>query len=392
MPGSGDARDFSLIPGGPLYQLLLKTRLAQAPLGLVRRRMLLFAGLAWLPLLILSLIDGRALDGVDLPFLADVGAYARFLVALPMLMLAELTVHGVMQPIISNFRERGLISGASVPQFNAAIDAALRLRNSVPAEIVILVLVYALGPWLWTHGLAVHTDTWYATVVGDQAKATPAGWWFVLVSAPIFQFLLLRWYFRLAIWWRLLWHISRSPPELNALHPDRAGGIGFLGGSMYAFLPILFAQSVVVSGIVFTRVLNGSHVLTDFVGEIAVLAVLLVAQIIAPLLFFTPLLIDARTAAMAKLGRLAMTYARAFGHKWLGPELPAAEPLLGSADIQSLADLASSYDIVRGMRPVPFGLPLLLYTVMTVVLPFAPLVLMAVPFTELVTGVVNMLF
>ena len=98
--------------GGPLYQMLLRLRMLQPPLGLLYRRLVVIPVLAWMPLLILSLMDGRATGGVAIPFLFDISAYARFLVAMPILILAEPFVHYRLRDVIRQFDERRVIPPA----------------------------------------------------------------------------------------------------------------------------------------------------------------------------------------------------------------------------------------------------------------------------------------
>lgn len=387
-----DREGFSLVLGGPLYQLLLKTRLARPPLQLMHRRMVLIPALAWLPLLMLSLYEGRAFAGVTVPFLKDGEAYARFLVAMPVLLLAELIVHQRLRHILAQFRERDIVTSASQPLFEDAIAAAMRLRNSITAEVVLLAIVFLVGPALWKNNFALKTDTWYGSVEDGRTVLTWAGTWFVYVSAPVFQFLLLRWYFRLAIWWRFLWQVSRMPLHLEPLHPDRAGGVGFLGGSLNAFAPVLIAQSVVLSGIVFSRVLTGAGNAMDYRGEIAMLVIFLVAQIVVPLLFFSPDLMAARREGVRRFGLLAMRYARDFERRWLQEsDAPEREALLGSGDIQSLNDLAGANDVVREMRPVPFDLRMIIRLVLVTAAPFLPLVLTVIPFDEVMQRLAQMI-
>lgn len=382
--------DFSLVLGGPLYQLFLKTRLARPPLRLLHRRMIVIPALAWLPLLALTLLEGNALGGVKLPFLLDIETYARFLIAMPLLVLAEPVVHSWTRDIIWQFRERGIVTAESMPRFQAAIDSAMRLRNSMTVELVLLVAVFALGPWFWQHTLALQTDTWYAAADDGRIELTRAGWWFIHVSAPIFQFLLLRWWFRLAIWWRFLWRVSRLSLEVKAAHPDRAGGLGFLGEGVYGFMPVLFAQGTVVSGLIASRVLTGARTALEFRGEIALLILLLVAEVLIPMLFFVPDLIAARRDGLRRYGALTATYVRDFEHKWMRAGLPTDEALIGNADVQSLADMASSSDVVREMRPVPFDLRVLAQLVVISAAPFLPLVLTVIPLAELLQRVVAM--
>lgn len=381
---------FSLVLGGPLYQLLLRIRLATPALGLLRRRMLVIPALAWLPLLALAAFEGHALGGTGVPLLLDVETYARFLVAMPLLILAEPVVHSWTRDIVRQFHERGVVTDGPMPSFQAAVDSTAKLRDSTTVELALLALVFLAGPWLWQYGMALHTDTWYAVVDDGRINLTRAGWWFVHVSAPMFQFVLLRWWFRLAIWWRFLWQVSRLSLDVRAAHPDRSGGLGFLGEGVYGFMPVLFAQGVVVSGLIASRVLTGARTAVEFRGEIALLVLLLVAQVLIPMLFFVPDLIAARREGLLRYGALAAAHVREFERKWMGASMPTDERLLGSADISSLADMAGSSDVVREMRPVPFDLRALLQLVVVAAAPFLPLVLTVIPLAELLQRVVGM--
>lgn len=384
--------DFSLVVGGPLYRLLIKGRLVRPPLELLYRRVVVLPALAWLPLLALSLAEGHAFGGVRRPFLVDIEAYARFLVAMPALIFAELIVHRQLQSAVEQFRERGLIASASWPRFEAAIASTIRLRDSVVAEVVILLLVYAIGPWTWRTTLVLPIDTWYASFANGEASLTRAGWWLIYVSAPMFQFLLVRWYFRLLLWWLFLWRVSRLPLELVPTHPDRSAGLGFLGDCQAGFVPLLFGEGVLVSGFIASRVLTGLHDLLDYRAEIAVLIVLLVAVLVVPLLFFMPQLLFARRMGLRRFDLLSAKYVRAFERKWLDSGVtPPGEPLVGTPDLQSLADLGNSSDVVHGMKTVPVGARILLLLAAAAAAPFAPLVLTVIPLLDLTNRVLEMI-
>src|SRR5262245_32132790 len=157
--------DFSLVLGGPLFQLLRRSHLSGDALELVRRRAITIPLLVWLPLLVFSALEGRALGGdVAVPFLLDVEAHVRFLAALPLLIVAELVVHQRMRFVVRQFLERDLIPEDALPRFEAAITSAFRLRNSVLAEVLLITFVYGIGVLLiWHHYTALATATWYAT-------------------------------------------------------------------------------------------------------------------------------------------------------------------------------------------------------------------------------------
>src|SRR5277367_4709256 len=117
---SVEIRHFSIVSGGPLFQLLRKIRLSGASLELTQRRMLVVSFLAWLPLLLLSAFGGNALGGViKVPFLYDIDVYVRFLVALPVLIAAEGIVHARVWPAIQQFLTRRIVLQPDLPAFQS---------------------------------------------------------------------------------------------------------------------------------------------------------------------------------------------------------------------------------------------------------------------------------
>jgi hypothetical protein len=245
-----DLPNFSLVLGGPLYQLLRRVRLSDDALLMVRQRVGVFILIAWLPLAVLAAIEGVLWGGdVAVPFLFDIEANVRFLVVMPVLIIAELVIHQRMQPLVKEFDARNLIPENAVGQFVDALEAAFRLRNSIWAEVLLIAVVYLLGVTvIWRHYVALHTATWYAAVSAEGISLTSSGRWYSHVSLPIFQFLLLRWYFRLFIWGAFIWRISRLPLRLVPTHPDRLGGLGFISNQIQAFNLLGLAHGALLAG------------------------------------------------------------------------------------------------------------------------------------------------
>ncbi len=159
-PLAEEPTDFSLVLGGPMYQLLRGAHLSDDVLTLVHRRIIAGVLVTWLPLLLLSMWEGQAWGGdIRIPFLFNAETQVRYLVALPLLMLAELAVHLRMRRLVAQFHARDLISEGDRPRFNAVIKSALRLRNSLAAELLLVVLVYGLGLMLRNY-IAVDASTW----------------------------------------------------------------------------------------------------------------------------------------------------------------------------------------------------------------------------------------
>ena len=66
--------------------------------------------------------------------------------------------------------------------------------------------------------------------------------------------------------------------------------------------------------------------------------------------------------------------------------------LVGSADIQSLADMANSFEVVRQMRLLPFGKSSLVRLAILTVLPFLPLTLTMIPLEKMIDRALGVLF
>ena len=385
--------EFSLVLGGPLFRLCHRSHLSGATLERLGRRVVVITLFAWVPLLLLSVFEGHALGGaIKVPFLQDIEANARFLVALPVLIIAELVVHRRISPLVRKFVDRHIVVTEDLPRFEAAVNSALSARNSIALEATLLALVYTVGLWTWRSQIALGEATWYALPDTTHLHLTLAGYWYAFVSIPLFQFILLRWYMRLLIWFRLLWQISRLNLRLTAAHPDGAGGIGFLGKSSYAFAPILFAEGTLLSGLIASRVLHEGRSLISFKIEAAGLVVFFVLVIFGPLLMFTPLLEHAQRKGSAQYGLLANRYIFGFEDKWIRGGVPATGELLGSPDLQSLADLGHSCSMVEDMRIVPFGLQDVTRLAVVTVAPLLPLMLTMFSPQELLAALLKIVF
>jgi len=385
-----EAEDFSLVLGGPLFQLLRKVHLEGGALELLHRRIIFSILLTWVPLAVLAMFSSVGRGSGRVPFYTDIEVQARFLIALPVLIGAELLVHSRIRLAVRRFLEWRIVLPEQRPAFQRAIESAQRVRNSVVVELALITVVYTVGMLVWNSRTELGLVTWYA-LPGSRWNLTPAGYWYVFVSLPVFQFILLRWYMRLLIWFRFLWQVNRIELNLVPTHPDRCGGLSFVGKSSYAFAPILFAQGVILAGVVADRVLYRGESLQSFRFQIAGFIVFFVVAILAPLLMFSSRMAAARRKGLADFGLLAQRYVEGFEEKWVRSPHPSDE-LLGSGDIQSLADLGNSYQVVREMRAVAFGLQDISRLAIATAAPLSPLLLTIFSFEELMIRVFKIVF
>jgi hypothetical protein len=389
---SGAGADFSFVLGGPLFQLFRRLHLSGDGLSLASRRIIVSAAIAWLPLLVLSAIQGLAFGGgVPVPFVFDIDSHARFLIVVPLLIAAELVVHQRIRFVARQFVERELIPAGERLRFDAALASTVRMRNSVVAELALLAVVYLVGVNIvWRGYTALTANTWYASRGTDVATLSLAGMWYAFVSIPLFQFLLLRWYYRIFIWTRFLWQVSRISLRLVPTHPDRLGGLGFLSATSSAFAPLAAAHGALLSAWIAARIFHDGAALLDFKVEIIAVTVWTLCLVFVPLLVFSQHLTRCWRQGERDYGPLAERYSHQFETKWIVGSPRQRDALLGSSDIQSLADMANVYSVVQTMRVIPFTKQGATQVLAATLAPIVPLALTMMPLGELVRRLAGM--
>jgi len=385
---------FPLWSDGAIPRIYRIFGLSDDALALLGRRELALTAIAWLPLFVMSVLDGRAWNGPQVPFLFDFDVQARLLVALPLLIAGEVAVHRRMPQAVNDFVDRRIVAGPARPGFDAAVKSALALSRSPVVEIALVIGAFTIGV-VARRSVASLGDvtTWYAQPSGGATAFTSAGWWFLLVSRPLFRVVTFRWYLKLFVWGRFLYQVSRLKLHLVPIHPDRMGGLGFLSVVSNSFVPFLFAHGAMLSGRIADGVLYGGRRLDEYKSELIVAPALALVLVIGPQLAFASSLFRAKRAGLLEYGALAERYGRQFEEKWLGSSSDSnAESLLGSADIQSLADLGGGFDIVEGTRVLPVTRQTILSLAIVTLLPLAPLALTVVSGRELVERLIKVIF
>ena len=115
-------------------------------------------------------------------------------------------------------------------------------------------------------------------------------------------------------------------------------------------------------------------------------------MVLGPLLVFAPQLAQAKRTGNREYGALAERYVREFDAKWLRGGASSDEPLVGSTDIQSLADMANTFEVVRTMQIAPITKDAILRLLAATLAPIVPLALTMMPLEELLKMLFGMLF
>jgi hypothetical protein len=345
--------DFSLADGSALLKRLRMLWVLRWIPQRLAYQIALAVLIAWLPLLILTAYQGAAFGNtVQVPFLVDLVQYARFLVALPCAIALGHYVNPRLASVLNSFLQGNIVTDKDVPRFEAAIVRAKTLRSSIIAEVVILALVFLYTSLRLHRESSTDISSWHYARHGALISATAADWWFLWVSMPLLLFGWFLWGWRLGVWTYLLFRISRLDLRVVATHPDRTGGLNFIQVGMRRFSVLVFAISCILCASIGEEILFNGATLRSYELELALFFLMCLAVILGPLMMFTPILIRSKLEYWGKYGPLAGSYVQGFDEKWFVQADYRHHSLLGSPDLQSLADLRHSYAGISEMRTV----------------------------------------
>jgi len=338
--------NFSLVKGGLLFEL--EQRLLRGPLRRRHRiwRLLAFAVITWLPLLLFTLPEGAPAVG---SLFEESQIHVQLLIALPVLLGAEHYIDGRLSFAVREFLHSNLVGTDDLESFEAAARRAMRWSDSYLVEVLLIVLAYALT---FVASADANRD-W--TLAGGKSAYSMAGWWNLAVSQPLFRFLALRWVWRGIVWATFLLRVSRMPLTLVPTHPDTMGGLGFLPICQASFSPVVFALAVVVAA--YTSRVQPKGLAANpaaYVIPLVVIAAVAVVLVFAPMAFFSSQLVREKRRGDEGFSPLAARHSRYFERKWF-PGGPDAE-LLGAPEMSSLADIGTSYTLWRKMRLLPWDM------------------------------------
>ena len=361
------------------------------------RRIAIFVGVAWLPLVILSAItDTITGSKIGLPFFSDPGPYARYLFALPLLVTAGSIIDPLLASVVQHFWSSGLLPNEEQDRYKDALLQMRRRRDSLWVEVVMIALAFLLA-WSLIHGdgdtnLEEGASSWMWVISGEESRLSSAAWWYLLVSAPLFQLMFYRWFWRFLIWAGFLYRVSRMRLALKPTHPDLVGGLGKLSSYQLAFGVVFLAIAAVLSSALANDILFEGRTLTELRMEIIVFVILCVAVIVGPLFFFLGTLNKAKQRGIQEYGALGYQLSKAFHAKWISSvSLEQKGELMHTADPSAIADFSAVYDNVSSMRLVALNPRSTILLAAILLAPFLPLALTEFSFTEALKRIGEML-
>jgi hypothetical protein len=371
--GSGEpvAGPFAFVPvgGGPVDRLEHRCGLRRDDVRDPAREAVAFVVLAWLPLIVFGVVQ-RLVSGAWDPLLGRFEVHVRALVAAPLIFGATHVIGERARHGIDYLTGNAIVAEAQWGPLRRLRERAEALRDSWIVEVVLVVLSLSLS----------------LLGEGTARGATPLYLWNDFVSTPLFRYVVGRMLWRWMLWAFFLWRLSRFDLRLMASHPDRLGGLGPLVGPSSSFGMVVMAQSAATAATWASLVVHRGLPLLSLQDEVWALLALLVLIAVLPLLsFMGPLRRLARRGEVT-FGGLATRYCTDFERKWIGAR---SEDLLGTSDLQSLADLGNSFAVVVGLRAIPVPGRLFVRLLVSGAVPMLPLLLTELPMAELLKRVLK---
>ena len=368
--------EFSLL-GGPLHRLGCRLGLVRDGTNTIRLGLVL-GGVAWAVLALLAFIEGIAPRVFSLSVIAG---HVRLLLVVPLFFLCESWLDPRVTTFAGTLVRSGVVPSKALPALDREIARTIRRKDSWFVEAMCLlaaVLMSVSASYLHLSG---------TTGVFDPSRGvagtTMTGLWYFGVCLTLVRFLMFRWLWRLGLWSYFLWRLARLDLQLVPTHPDGAAGLGYLEVVHMHFTPLVLALSAIQSASLAEELSTGAVTFEAIYPVVALLIIVVAALFVGPLFIFTPRLWACKVKGLSEYMEFAERYVRGFDTKWLGTGAAPEEPLLGTADLQSLADLNNSLSVVRTMRWVPATPQLLVTLAAPVLVALLPLLLLKYPITEL---------
>ena len=382
--------DKCVFDGGPPLRLQRSLGLVKPEQPRVLRRALFAAGIAWMPLVLLTTAQTLFFaDSSARWFFSDFSVHTRYLIALPALILAETDCIPRLEHIVRHFVEIGLIPTSDMPRYRAAVESTRRLLDSGYGDVVVPLLSYLLAIMLMLYVPFDWMPPWQRTANGNLSVA---GWWNVLISMPLMLMLLFGWLWRVVLWGRFLVLMAVLDLQLLPSHPDSVGGLRFVTTSLRGFRLLSFALGAVVAGAIADRVVYSGADLLSFKAYAIGLIVFILILFAGPLTVFVRTLRETRRRGIFEYGALANRMGREFESKWLGYDSQSKEELLAAPDFSATTDYFSVAANVYEMRDLPFKAKDLIGPIAPALAPFLAVALLKIPFQVILNSLVKLFF
>lgn len=382
---------YSISHGGLLYRALTKVHFEKY-FGRIAILMLCFT---WLPLLIITAIEGKLYNGTNLPFMYDVAIQGRILVGIPLMILIRNIIYRKIPPVLQYVSEVLVLPKDREHFIHGVLQKAWKRIDSAWTEIILLLLVavVAVSPAGGTSFFADHSKAGSWVMADDEGLQglSYAGKWMHYFSIPVFQFLLLRWLWRYLVWVALLYRISRIKLNLLPTHPDGSGGLSIILLGQQGFILLFAVFGMVISGEMIANLLDNDKLFDIIKVQIAGFVILGSILMLFPLFFFTGKLFRTKYHGLIDLGKAGMRLSNKYEDefvKLMGTEKRIAE---NTVDPSMQVDYSDVYKSLQEMRTLPIRFSDIVIMALMLFVPFIPIFFIHYSIVELLQKIMGLL-
>lgn len=347
--------------------------------------------ICWVPLAIFTTLDGTFWTGdITTSFITSFDTQLRFLISLPLFILSERMVTPKLELILQQFISSGIISKQDKEEYLLTIKKRTRFLKSHWTDLAVLVVCYIQAFAVLTYeSTFTHLISWQMEIMDGEPNLNFAGYWITLIGKPFILFLFYRWILRIIVWGTILRRTSRLDLNLFAIHPDRCGGLGFLGYSIRYFSPVAFAISVTVAGNISDFMLIENVHLAELKFAIAGYFLLITLIFTLPLVPFIKKLIEKREKSIFENNDFANGMYREFRK-----QLSKGYENVNNDDLKlpyysSICDLNGVMENALGMKFMPFTIKDLIPLWTMAGIPFLGVIIIEVPVAELFRTIIS---
>jgi hypothetical protein len=372
----------SLIRGGALYRLQEAISTFRRNHWSTSNRILIAVTVGWFPLVALTGMSGSRALVISL--LKDYRVFARVFVAVPLIIFGQRLIEERFRLNVRHFLDSGLLKTTDLPRFHSILDAVKKLRDAWIPEVSLVSFV-CIGGFLFVGDDLMFDAPWAARTLGGSVSQSPAGWYFQLVTQTTYLILI-----GLALWkWCLyvlfFWRVSKLQLQLVPCDPDRSGGLGFLGSSPAAFVPVVVAGSTAAGSVLHYQAMHAMFSIQSLSVIVLLWVALVLLIFVGPLAIFSAKLTHLGRVGYLQYGSMAHLQAEQFHDKWVLEREAHLGELLYATDMASLMGLASSFDRMRRIKPLPVDRSTLIVITVAAAVPMLPVITTQIPLTQLLT-------
>ncbi len=370
-------KDYAFASGGLLWKMLDRPTFESKSLRLQLSFVFGLMLLCWLPIAILSFLT-LGWNQFFLFFLRDVATHVRFLLVLPLLIFARRSVNSSFNSAIAFFYETKIVDQKNAEAFEQMMNKLEKWKNSKFIDFILVFTVYM--SFFLQQESRVNNASIYAPWHVINNHVTVAGWWYLLVSIPIFQLLLYRWLYTIILWIIFLRKLSKLKLHLSSLHPDGLGGLGFLRYTQLSFFPVALAYSALTAGVMNNLIIFSGITIADYKVAFGSIVLIIAFLFILPLTQLIPLLAKVKRKYYMQYSLQSWPIARKYEEELRAFYKTEEEE---NPDTSLHVDLIGSFEKTKDMKIIIVDKTILVAFAVAIILPFLPVLAQQVPLKDI---------